>query len=68
MPVTWSISREDRFVLVTLDGEVQAKDVQQFMSAMVAEGALSYRKLFDARYVVPGGLRFSDFKAFAGTV
>jgi hypothetical protein len=68
MPVTWSTSREDRFVLVTLDGEVQAKDIQQYMSAMVAEGVLSYRKLFDARYVVPGGLRLSDFKAFAGTI
>lgn len=68
MPVTWSISREDRLVLVALDGEVQANDIQEFMSAMVTEGALSYRKLFDARYVVPGGLRLSDFKAFAGTV
>lgn len=68
MPVTWSISRADRFVLVTVDGEVQAKDIQQYMSAMVAEGVLSYRKLFDARYVVPGGLRLSDFKAFAATI
>jgi hypothetical protein len=65
VPVTWSISHEDRFVLVTLDGEVQAKDVQQFISIMVAEGFEPYRKLFDARYMTPGGLRLSDLKAFS---
>jgi hypothetical protein len=65
MPVTWSVSDEDRFVLVTLEGEVQAKDIQQFISTMVTEGFEAYRKLFDARYMIPGGLRLSDLKAFS---
>lgn len=68
MPVTWSISHEDRFVRVAVDGEVQATDLQQYIMAMVAGGAQSYHKLFDARYAAPGGLRFSDLKVFASTV
>jgi hypothetical protein len=65
VPVTWSISHEERLVLLTLEGEVQAKDIQQFISTMVAEGLEAYRKLFDARYMTPGGLRLSDLKAFS---
>jgi|GEM_PF-2510998 len=68
MPVTWSISPEDRFVLITLEGEVQAQDIRQFISVMVSDGLETYRKLFDARYVVPGSLGFRDLKAFSATV
>ena len=65
VPVTWSISREDRSVLVTLGGKVQAEDIQRFISNMFAEGLEADRKLVDARCMTPGGLRLSDLKAFS---
>jgi hypothetical protein len=68
MPVTWSISPDDRLALITLDGEVEVKDIQKFISVMVADGLESYRKLFDARYLSPGGLSLRDLKAFSTMV
>jgi hypothetical protein len=68
MPVTWSISPDDRLALITLDGEVEVKDIQKFISVMIADGLESYRKLFDARYLSPGGLSLRDLKAFSTMV
>jgi hypothetical protein len=44
------------------------KDIQKFISVMVTDGLEAYRKLFDARYVAPGGLGLRDLKAFSTTV
>jgi hypothetical protein len=68
VPVTWSVSPEDRLVQITLEGEIQATDIQKLISAVVTEGLESYRKLFDTRYAAPGGLRLSDLKAFSTTI
>jgi hypothetical protein len=66
VPVTWSISHDDRLVLAAADGDVSLKDLEQYMSAVADAGAMPYRKLFDATYVTPGTIRLAELKAFAG--
>ncbi len=68
MPVTWSISHEDRLVLAAVSGESSGQDLQQYMVAVTAAGAMPYRKLFDATYAAPGSLRLSELRAFAKTI
>ena len=68
MPVKWSICHEDRIVLASADGEVSVTDLDHYLSAVVAAGGLPYRKLFDLTYVVSGGLRLAELRAFSKTV
>jgi hypothetical protein len=66
VPVTWSISHDDRLVLAAADGDCSFEDLERYISAVAAAGAMPYRKLFDATYVTPGTLRLAELKAFAG--
>jgi hypothetical protein len=68
MPLTWSISHEDRLVSAAVSGEASGQDLQQYMAAVVAAGGMPYRKLFDATYAAPGSLRLSELRAFAKTI
>ncbi|MPZ31252.1 MAG: hypothetical protein GEV13_09700 [Rhodospirillales bacterium] len=68
MPVTWSISHEDRIVLASAEGDTSLADLEQYMSAVAAAGGMPYRKLFDASYVAPGALRLAELRASAGKV
>ena len=65
MPVKWSISHEDRLVLASAEGEASMADLEEYISAVVAAGAMPYRKLFDATYVAPGALRLAELRAFS---
>ena len=64
MPLKWSISHEDRLVLASAEGEASMADLEEYMSAVVAAGAMPYRKLFDTTYVAPGVLRLAELRAF----
>jgi hypothetical protein len=68
MPVKWSISHEDRIVLASAEGEASVEDLDQYFSAMAAAGGMPYRKLFDLTYVVSGGLRLAELRAFSKQV
>ena len=51
MALKWSISHDDRLVVFELTQQrVTAEEIQGAMVAMMAEGALPYRKLIDARF------------------
>ena len=50
MPVTWSISHEEQLVVAIAEGEVVRGDIDGYLSAMIAEGAMPYRKLFDLTF------------------
>lgn len=65
MPVTWSISHEDRLVSASVSGEASGQDLEAYMSAVTAADAMPYRKLFDATYAAPGSLRLSELRAFS---
>ena len=68
MPVTWSISHDDRIVLVAAEGDVAFENMDECLAAMAAAGAIPYRKLFDMTYLAPDALRFADFKALGRKV
>lgn len=47
MPVTWTISHEDRLVTVTAEGPVTLKEAEEYLDAIVVNDAMPYRKLVD---------------------
>lgn len=49
MPLTWKIDQVSRLVVVTVDGSLERQDLEAFLSATAAEGAIGYRVIFDAR-------------------
>ncbi len=68
MPVTWSISHNDRLVLASAEGDISPGNFDEYMSALVAAGAMPYRKLFDVTYATPGSIRLAQLKAFGSKV
>lgn len=68
MPVKWSVNHEDRLVLASAEGEASLADLEQYISGVVAAGAMPYRKLFDTTYLAPGALRLAELRAFSRKV
>jgi hypothetical protein len=50
VPVNWTISRPGKLVVAVADGEVEHADVDKYLLALIAEGAMPYRKLFDLTF------------------
>ncbi len=48
MPIEYTIDHEKRFVHARVLGVIAIKDIEDFTDAVVAQNALTYRKLFDA--------------------
>lgn len=48
MPIHFTIDHEKRFVDAKAQGVVTMKDIEAFSDTVVAQNALTYRKLFDA--------------------
>ena len=57
MPLQYTIDHSERFVQVNTNGVVVLSDILTYYDALVVEGAMPYRKLFDASDV---DLRLSD--------
>jgi hypothetical protein len=68
VPVKWSVNHEERLVLASAEGEASLADLEQYISGVVAAGAMPYRKLFDTTYVAPGALRLAELRAFSRKV
>ena len=49
MPITFRIDHAKRHVEALAEGGVTLKDIEEFLDALVAQGAIPYRKLFDGR-------------------
>jgi len=47
MPIEYTIDHEKRFVHARVLGVIALKDIEDFTDAVVAQNALTYRKLFD---------------------
>jgi len=47
MPIEFTIDHERRFVDARVLGAIALKDIEDFTDAVVAQNALTYRKLFD---------------------
>jgi hypothetical protein len=50
MPITFSIDHDKRYVEARAEGETKLADIEEFLDAIVLQGALPYRKLFDGRF------------------
>lgn len=47
MPIEYSIDHEKRFIHARVLGVIALKDIENFTDSVVAQNALTYRKLFD---------------------
>jgi hypothetical protein len=47
MPIEYTIDHEKRFIHARVIGVIALKDIEDFTDAVVAQNALTYRKLFD---------------------
>jgi hypothetical protein len=52
MPVEFTIDHDNRHVEARAVGETTLADIETFLDAVVLQGALPYRKLFDGRLAV----------------
>jgi hypothetical protein len=48
MPMRWTISHDERLVMVTADGPVTLLEIEAYFDAVVVAGAQPYAKLLDA--------------------
>ena len=49
MPVYWTINSNQKFVVVTAEGDVSRADADDYLDAIEGGGALAYRKLYERR-------------------
>ncbi len=48
MPMRWTISHDERLVLVTAEGPVTLFEIEDYFDAVIVAGAQPYAKLLDA--------------------
>ena len=47
MPVHWTISHPSRLVIAIAKDEVKVEDIEKYFAGVTADGAMSYRKIFE---------------------
>jgi hypothetical protein len=47
MPLHWAIDHDERLVTALAEGHLSTTDVEQYLGQVVAEAAMTYRKIFD---------------------
>jgi hypothetical protein len=47
MPVHWTISHTARLVIAVAKDDVKVEDIEKYFAGVTAEGAMSYRKIFE---------------------
>ena len=52
MPIRFTIDHARRHVEARAEGETTLEDFENFLDAIVVQGALPYRKLFDSRQAI----------------
>jgi hypothetical protein len=52
MPVEFTINHDRRYVEARAVGETTREDIENFLDAVVVQGALPYKKLFDGRLAI----------------
>lgn len=67
MALKWSIAHAEQLVTLIASDVVRYDEVEAYLSAVSADGALSYRKLFDVRDG-RNGMSSSQLMAYAGSV
>jgi len=67
MPVQWTISHPTRLVIAVAKDELRLQDIESYLEAIVAAGALSYRKIFDTTGAT-GSLSEDDLMALGARI
>lgn len=49
MPLDWTISHDESLVTLRSEGALRYDEMERYLACVSAEGAMPYRKLFDAR-------------------
>ena len=48
MPLDWTLDPDSRLMVAVATGDVTRREVETYLDAIIANGALAYRKVFDA--------------------
>jgi len=67
MSVHWTISHPARLVVAVTKDEVSVQDIEQYFAGVTAEGAMSYRKIFEITHT-PKALSDENLKALGQRV
>ncbi len=62
MPVHWTISHPSRLVIAVAKQDITAADIEKYFAGVTAEGAMSYRKIFEITHT-PRALSEDNLKA-----
>lgn len=62
MPINLTISHADKLVVAVADGEIDRAEIDEYLTALIAAGAMSYRKLFDISFA-PLSLGVAELRA-----
>jgi hypothetical protein len=65
--LSWTITPADRLVFAVIDETVTYADIERYLEDVYAKGALSFRKLIDARQG-KSHMTDSEFLTYAGRV
>src|SRR5258708_20387388 len=67
MPVHWTVSHPQRLVVAVAKDEVTVADIEQYFAGVTADGAMTYRKIFEITYT-PRALSDENLKALGQRV
>jgi hypothetical protein len=67
MPVHWTISHTERLVVAVTRDQVTVADMERYFAAITADGAMTYRKIFEIAHA-PGALSDESLKALGQRV
>lgn len=67
MPVHWTISHPHKLVVAVAKDRVTAADIEQYFAGVTADGAMSYRKIFEITDT-PNALSDENLRALGARV
>jgi hypothetical protein len=67
MPVQWTISHADRLVVAVTKEQVTVADIERYFAGVTADGAMSYRKIFEITHT-PAALSNENLQALGARV
>lgn len=67
MPVHWTVSHPTRLVVAVAKDTVSVSDIEQYFAGVTAEGAMSYRKIFEITHT-PMALSEANLKSLGQRV
>lgn len=60
MPLTWEIDHDAKTIVTTATGAMANQEVMDYLAALVGQGAVGYRAIFDCRRAVGLNIRLSE--------